>query len=213
MALERSFWADGDRVVVGVDEVGKGAWAGPLSVGAAVLPPDRRVNGIRDSKLLSETERERLFPRIAQWCVTWAVGHASNAECDALGMTDAQRLATRRALAGLGVRPDRILQDGRIDFVGGGRTTTIVKGDQSCLSIAAASILAKVTRDRIMRQVAPECAAFAFDRNKGYPSVVHRQALHAQGPTRWHRRSWAFMDALEGHERFRRGDRPLPLEF
>src|SRR5690606_17933942 len=134
---------------------GRGAWAGPLTVGAAVVPKHRRINKIRDSKMLTETEREALFGRIAAWCETWAVGHASAQECDELGMSEAQRLATRRALDGLGVPVDRVLLDGNWDFVGGGIAERIVKGDASCLSIAAASILAKVSRDRIMRALAP----------------------------------------------------------
>jgi ribonuclease HII len=100
LAFERALWDDGKDVVVGVDEVGRGAWAGPLSVGAAVLPKDRRVYKIRDSKLLTEPEREALFDRIAGWCDAWSVGHASQEECDALGMAEAQRLAARRAIAG-----------------------------------------------------------------------------------------------------------------
>src|SRR4051794_17284740 len=144
LAVERELWAQGHEVIVGVDEVGRGAWAGPLTVGAAVLPSDRRVYKIRDSKMLTEPEREALFDRIASWCVTWSVGHASYAECDELGMADAQRLAARRAIDGLGVEPDQVLIDGNWDFVGGGHTQKLVKGDARCLSIAAASILAKV---------------------------------------------------------------------
>ena len=86
-------WDLGHKIVVGVDEVGRGAWAGPISVGAAVVPKDTRVYKIRDSKMLTETEREALFDRIAEWCVAWSVGHASHSECDRLGMSAAQRLA------------------------------------------------------------------------------------------------------------------------
>ena len=186
----------GHDVVVGVDEVGRGAWAGPISVGAAVLPRDRRVYGVRDSKMLTETERERLFDRIASWCRAWAVGHASQAECDALGMTAAQKLAARRALDGLGLVPDHVLVDGRWDFVGGGSTERIVKGDATCLSIAAASILAKVTRDRLMRAEAPHFPAYYFELNKGYPCPRHKMALKAWGPTTIHRRTWVFMESL-----------------
>lgn len=211
LLVERELWARGDRVVVGLDEVGRGAWAGPLTVGAVVLPEDRRVNGVRDSKLLDEATRERLYPRLVAWCVAWSVGHASNTECDQLGMAAALRLAARRALDGLGLQPDRVLVDGPVDFVGGGRTRTIVKGDATCLSIATASVVAKVTRDRMMRVVAPSCAPFAFESNKGYPSPVHRAALHRHGPTAWHRRSWSFMDDLEGHERFHREPTLFPL--
>ena len=102
---EKRLWADGHELVVGIDEVGRGAWAGPLAVGAAVLPRDKRVNKVRDSKLLTEAEREGLFDRLASWCVAWHVGIASQPECDELGMADAQRLAARRAIEGLGIAP------------------------------------------------------------------------------------------------------------
>lgn len=195
LAVEKRLWDSGLEVVVGVDEVGRGAWAGPLTIGAVVLPRDRRVYGVRDSKQLTEARREQLFDRVGEWCVAWSVGHASHEECDDLGMSDAQRLAARRAIDGLGVIPDRVLVDGRWDFVGGGRTTMIVKGDATCLSIAAASILAKVTRDRLMRAMAESFPAFDFDRNKGYPCPRHQLALKGYGPTAIHRRTWAFMDA------------------
>lgn len=196
LAVERRLWAGGEQVVVGVDEVGRGSWAGPLMVGAAVLPPERRVYGVRDSKLLREDERERLFDRVARWCRAWAVGAASQVECDQLGMAAAQRLAARRAIDGLGATPDRVLVDGNWDFVGGGATIRIVKGDARCLSIAAASILAKVTRDRLMRAESVHYPGFDFDANKGYPCPRHKMALQAYGPTAIHRRSWVFMDHL-----------------
>lgn len=201
-------WADGHRVVVGVDEVGRGSWAGPLSVGAAVLPADKRVYKVRDSKQLTEHEREALFNRIATWCVAWSVGHASHTECDELGMSAAQRLAARRAIEGLGMVPDRVLLDGNWDFVGGGNTRRIVKGDATCLSISAASILAKVTRDRIMRAEAANFPGYDFDFNKGYPCPRHKLALRGMGPTSIHRRSWAFMDDLpwNGVRRYVRPD-------
>jgi ribonuclease HII len=196
LGVERTFWEEGRKVVVGVDEVGRGAWAGPLMVGAAVLPRDRRVYGVRDSKMLRESERERLFDRIAQWCETWAVGSASQEECDEIGMAEAQRRAARRAIEGLGVEPDQVLVDGKWDFVGIGSTTRIVKGDATCLSIAAASILAKVTRDRFMRREAMHYPPFEFDANKGYPCPRHKMALNAYGPTAIHRRTWVFMEGL-----------------
>ncbi|MEZ5140414.1 MAG: ribonuclease HII [Acidimicrobiales bacterium] len=196
LSVERGLWAEGHEVVVGVDEVGRGSWAGPLTIGAVVLPRDRRVNKVRDSKQLTEREREALFDRIADWCVAWSVGHATPVECDELGMSDAQRLAARRAIEGLGVRPDRVLIDGRWDFVGGGITQMIVKGDASCLSISAASILAKVTRDRMMRLEDEHYPAYDFAWNKGYPCPRHKQALRGVGPSAIHRRSWAFMDDI-----------------
>jgi ribonuclease HII len=205
---ERALWDDGCDVVVGMDEVGKGAWAGPLTLGAAVVPRDRRIYKIRDSKLLTEPEREALFDRIAEWCVAWSVGHASAQECDELGMSDAQRLAAERALNGLNVKPDRVLLDGKWDFVGGGRTDRIVGGDRTCLSIAAASILAKVTRDRIMRVESEDHPWWWFDQNKGYPCHRHKAALRGWGPSAIHRRSWAFMDTIPwtGIARYERPD-------
>ncbi|MGB5186226.1 MAG: ribonuclease HII, partial [Acidimicrobiia bacterium] len=113
LVVERLYWGEGDDVIAGLDEVGRGSWAGPLTVGAAVIPQNRRVYRIRDSKMLTESQREMLFDRITDWCAAWAVGHASPTECDQLGMSAAQRLAARRALDGLGVEPDRILLDGK----------------------------------------------------------------------------------------------------
>jgi len=196
LAVERELWDAGEQIVVGIDEVGRGSWAGPLTIGAAVLPRDRRVLKVRDSKMLTEPEREALFDRLAAWCVAWSVGHVSPEECDELGMSEAQKLAARRAIDGLGVTPDRVLIDGNWDFVGGGRTRRIVKGDATCLSIATASILAKVTRDRIMRAEAEHFPGYDFELNKGYPCPRHKLALKAYGPTTIHRRSWVFMDAL-----------------
>jgi ribonuclease HII len=165
-------------------------------VGAAVLPRDTRVLGVRDSKLLSERRREELFERVAEWCVSWAVGAASPQECDELGMAAAQRLATARALEQLAVRPSAAVVDGSWDFV----SPTVphvemqVRADVTCLPVSAASILAKVTRDRIMRAYASELPQWHFDTNKGYPCPLHRTALGGYGPSAIHRRSWVFMD-------------------
>ena len=196
LRVEKTLWESGHDVVVGIDEVGRGAWAGPLTIGAVVVPKQRRITKVRDSKMLTEAEREALVERIADWCDAWAVGHASARECDELGMSDAQRLAARRALDGLGVPVDHVIIDGKWDFVGGGRTQMIVKGDASCLSIAAASILAKVTRDRMMRAEDDEFPAYDFAWNKGYPCPRHQQALRGLGPSSIHRRSWAWMDDI-----------------
>ncbi|NNF68604.1 MAG: ribonuclease HII [Acidimicrobiia bacterium] len=207
-SMEQELWETGADVVVGLDEVGRGAWAGPLTVGALVIPRERRIYKVRDSKMLTEDERESLYERVTNWSDAWSVGHASHEECDALGMADAQRLAADRALAGLGVEPDRVLLDGNWDFVGRGNTTTVVKGDATCLSIAAASIVAKVTRDRIMRAESTSYPWYDFDENKGYPSPIHRSALATMGPSAIHRRSWVFMDHLvwNGLRRFVRPD-------
>ena len=192
---EQALWNDGIEVVAGVDEVGRGAWAGPLTVAAAVIPKDRRIYKVRDSKMLTEPERESLFGRVTEWCEAWGVGHASEVECDELGMSEAQRLAARRALAATGVEIDHVLLDGKWDFVGGA-TTRIVKGDATCLSIAAASIIAKVTRDRMMREMAADHPGYCFEDNKGYPCPRHRAALADVGPCIVHRHSWAFIDGL-----------------
>ncbi len=194
--IEKDLWASGHEVIVGIDEVGRGAWAGPLMVGAAVLPRERRVNGVRDSKMLSELNRERLFDRIAGWCDAWAVGAASQEECDELGMAEAQRVAARRAIDALGVRPDAAVVDGKWNFVGGcvPHVEMKVKADKYCLSVAAASILAKVTRDRIMREFATSYPHWSFESNKGYPCPMHKAALQGYGPSAIHRRTWVFMD-------------------
>jgi ribonuclease HII len=195
-SLERQLQLDGYEHIVGIDEVGRGAWAGPLMVGAAILPIDRRVNGVRDSKLLTEANREALFDRVASWCTAWAVGGASQVECDELGMAAAQKLAAARAIAALGVRPDAAVVDGTWNFVGANvaHVEMRVKADLHCLPVAAASILAKVTRDRIMREAAGHYPQWSFDTNKGYPCAVHRAALQGYGPSAIHRRTWVFMD-------------------
>jgi len=205
---ERSLLKEGFEVIVGLDEVGRGAWAGPVSVGVAVIPAKvSPPKGLRDSKLVPEEERESLFPRVASWCVDWSVGHAGPDECDQWGMTVALRLAAQRALAGLTCTPDIILMDGAFDYVsepgeGGAcavenpEVRTLVRGDMTCTSIAAASILAKVTRDRMMRDLSESFPPFDFDRNKGYPSPTHQTALAGCGLTSIHRRSWAFVDYL-----------------
>lgn len=189
-------WAAGAPNVVGIDEVGRGAWAGPLTLGAVVVPKDRRIYKLRDSKMLTESERESLFDRVTDWAEAWAVGHASHEECDALGMSAAQRLAAKRALDALGVPVDGVILDGKWDFVGHPNTQKLVKADAKCLSVAAASIIAKVTRDRIMRGEADAFPGYDFEFNKGYPCPRHKTAMQAYGPTSIHRRSWVFMDNI-----------------
>lgn len=194
--IERELWQAGHEIVVGVDEVGRGSWAGPLMVGVAVLPRDRRVNGVRDSKMLTEGGREQIFDRVAGWCDAWAVGAASHVECDELGMAAAQKLAAKRALDSLGVSADAAVVDGKWNFVAPHvrHVEMRVKADAICLSVAAASILAKVTRDRIMREQAVHYPQWHFDTNKGYPCPLHRTALQGYGPSAIHRRTWVFME-------------------
>jgi ribonuclease HII len=191
-SAEQELWAAGHEVVVGVDEVGRGAWAGPLMVGAAVLPKNRRVNGVRDSKLLTEPEREKLFDRVAGWCQAWAVGVASREECDELGMAPAQKLAARRAIEALGVEPDAAVVDGRWNFVGPvvPHVDRRVKADAFCLSVAAASILAKVTRDRFMHRADALHPGWEFRSHVGYSTPEHRDAIQRQGVSPLHRLSF-----------------------
>ncbi len=195
LQIEKEMW-DAGRVVVGIDEVGKGAWAGPLTVAAAVVPKDRRIYKVRDSKQIAESKREEMFDKVAAWVADYGVGHASHAECDRFGMSEAQRLATTRAIEQLSEQPTGYILDGKWNFCDhltaeSDDVRLIVKGDQKSLSIAAASILAKVTRDRIMREQSPEFPEFEFVSNKGYPSPIHREMLEELGPTSIHRQSWA----------------------
>jgi ribonuclease HII len=197
---ERKCWEAGERVVVGIDEVGRGAWAGPVTV-CAVVPPPEHLRGVRDSKELDRGERERVAARVKEWAVAIGVGHASYEECDALGMTAALRTAGMRALAELaaqGYEPDRIILDGNHDYfrMGKSRVTTIIKGDATVLSVAAASCVAKVTRDAMMREEAEHFPPYDFESNVGYPSPRHQSALRGYGPSSIHRRSWIFMEGL-----------------
>lgn len=193
---ERQLWDAGCDVVAGIDEVGRGAWAGPLTLAAVVVPRDRKLYKVRDSKMLTGSERAVMHDRILDWADHVSVGHASHEECDELGMSAAQKLAAQRALEGLGVTVDHVLVDGNWDFVETAPTTTLVKGDTKSLSIAAASIIAKVTRDRIMERWQSMYPSYAFAGNKGYPCPRHKAALAAFGPSAVHRRRWAFMDDL-----------------
>ena len=192
---EWHLFAKGAVTVAGVDEVGRGAWAGPLSVGVAVITAaslHALPDGVADSKMLSPKQRERLFAPLASSVAGYAIGHASPRECDELGMTKAQRLATKRAFDQLHCEVDAVIVDGNIDFVGRGNSTVIVGADRLCISVAAASVLAKVTRDRRMIKYAARYQAYAFEQNKGYPSPDHIAALSAHGLTDIHRASWAF---------------------
>src|SRR5262245_28201474 len=138
LRLERRLWDAGDTIVCGIDEVGRGAWAGPVTV-AAVVPPPEHLKGIRDSKQLTRGEREVAASKVRSWAVAYGIGHASHEECDELGMTAALRAAGLRALAQLdaqGYVPDRIVLDGNYDYLGlGSRVTTVIKGDASCLAV------------------------------------------------------------------------------
>jgi len=191
----------GCRYVAGVDEVGRGAWAGPVSVGVAVVDAASLVAmpaGLRDSKALSPGARDALFPLLAAACRSFAVGHASALECDELGMTAAQALATSRAIAGLGEPPDALVVDGVVDFTGHPNAVVAAGADRTSLAVAAASVLAKVTRDRIVVELGHEYPGYGFARNKGYPTPEHRRAVARLGLTDVHRRTWTFARPIEG---------------
>lgn len=310
LEMERRLWRQGHQWVAGIDEVGRGAWAGPLSVGVAVVHTGLRSRSIplwlRDSKALAEDRREHVFGQVANWCADAAVGHATPDECDRYGMTLAWRLAAYRALATLEVRPDAIVLDGPWDLLRGPRPKAAagtgssaeggdepeqakartavsqlqlelgegpsseldvdamdadaaaldaalldaaalagcgdapaepgtggveacgaapgppgapgppprewnpplpsvllpdtvlpkIRADATCAAVAAASVLAKVVRDRWMREEAEHYPAYGFERNKGYPSTRHQIALRGYGLSAIHRRSWAFVADL-----------------
>ncbi len=199
LRLERRCWRAGEQVVVGIDEVGRGAWAGPVTV-AAVVPGPAHLRGVDDSKQLTRTEREVAAEKVLRWAVAVGIGHASHEECDELGMTAALRRAGQRALAQIaaqGFEPDRVILDGNHDYLRlGSRCTTVIKGDATSLAVAAASCVAKVTRDGMMREEAEHFPAYGFESNVGYPAPVHKSALAWLGPSSIHRRSWIFMDNL-----------------
>jgi ribonuclease HII len=192
--LERWLWRQGAAVVVGCDEVGRGAWSGPLSVGAVAL--DRSVGappvGLADSKLLRPARRAALVPHLSAWAQGWAVGHAAACEVDREGVLGALRLATLRALAQL-PEPDVVVLDGPLDWLGPAapaRVVSLVRADGRCVSVAAASVVAKTSRDRLMTRLAARYPGYGWERNKGYGTPEHRAALARLGPTPLHRRSW-----------------------
>ncbi|MEU0988334.1 ribonuclease HII [Streptomyces sp. NPDC005953] len=196
--VERSIRATtGAKVIAGVDEVGRGAWAGPVTVCAAITGLRQPPAGLTDSKLLSPKRRNEIAAELETWVTAHALGHSSPEEIDQLGMTAALRLAACRALDALPVRPDAVILDGKHDYLGSPwQVRTVIKGDRSCIAVAAASVIAKVRRDAMMAELPGEFADFAFAANAGYPSPVHRAALEELGPTPYHRLSWAYLDAL-----------------
>jgi ribonuclease HII len=215
--VERSLRATtGAKVIAGVDEVGRGAWAGPVTVCAAITGLRRPPEGLTDSKLLTPRRRDVLAEVLEQWVTAYALGDASPEEIDALGMTAALRLAAVRALEALPVRPDAVILDGKHDYLGAPwRVRTVIKGDRSCVAVAAASVIAKVRRDRMMAELGIGREDFAFADNAGYPSPVHRAALEERGPTPYHRLSWSYLDGLpqwQHLKKVRRSEEALELE-
>jgi len=204
----------GVRWLASVDEVGRGALGGPVTVGVVLVDLETKAapTGVRDSKLLTPAARVRLVPRLQRWAPAWAVGHAEAWEIDSVGILRALRLAGERAFAQLPVRPDHVLLDGSYDWVSRPApalfdddgapsdpgawvepppVTLRIKADMTCSSVAAASVLAKTTRDALMVGLAGRHPAYGFDVHKGYASPEHLEALTRHGPCEDHRRSWA----------------------
>ena len=189
-SVERMLHAGGAREVAGVDEAGRGPLAGPVTAAAVVLDANALPSGINDSKKLGPKSRVRLLKEIMA-CASVSVAHASVEEIDKLNILHASLLAMERAVAGLRRTPCHVLIDGNVvPRCLGCDATALVKGDARSLSIAAASILAKVTRDRIMEDLAREFPGYGWERNAGYPTKAHREALADLGVTPHHRRSF-----------------------
>ncbi len=192
---EGLWWSQGLMRVAGVDEAGRGPWAGPVVAGAVILPVDpgvaRALAGVRDSKQLSPRQRERLFAVIQAAAVSWAAGVVPSEEIDRLGILPATRLAMRLAVNALGVAPQALLVDAvRLPAIPLPQRS-LIHGDALSLSIAAASIIAKVTRDRLMVELDAQYPGYGFARHKGYGTTLHALALNELGPCPIHRRSFA----------------------
>lgn len=192
---ERNLWPY-YRHIAGLDEAGRGALAGPVAVGAVILPADdpllpRTLEGARDSKQMTPPERESLAPRIKETALSWSVAFASAEEIDHLGIVSATRLAGLRALEGLSIFPGYLLTDFRLELPQLDLPqTALVKGDALCLSIAAASILAKTTRDALMREMDAQYQGYGLGKHKGYGTRSHRLAMEQLGLSPIHRKTF-----------------------
>jgi ribonuclease HII len=194
--FESQFWKSGLLHVAGLDEAGRGALAGPVAVGAVILPQGKAIlskalAGVRDSKQMTPLERAVLAPHIKEVALTWNVGFASAEEIDSQGIVYATRLAALRALSGLSIFPDYLLTDFRLELPQLDISqTALVKGDVHCLSIAAASVLAKTTRDQLMCELDTLYQGYGLGKHKGYGTQAHRSALKQLGISPVHRRSF-----------------------
>lgn len=177
--------------VAGVDEAGRGPLAGPVIASAVILNPKRPIKGLADSKMLTEKERERLFTEIRKRALAWSVARARVSEIDTINILQATFLAMQRAVAGLKIAPDMILVDGNTCPNFACEAQHIIKGDAIEPSISAASIVAKVLRDRLMKLLDKKYPLYGFSQHKGYATDQHMEALRKHGPSRIHRRSFA----------------------
>jgi ribonuclease HII len=205
LKVERSMLARGHEVVVGLDEVGRGAWAGPMFVGVVAVDATTRAvpAGTRDSKALAPTARRALRPLLVSWCAAWGIGRVSAHEIDEYGLTAALRLGAERALFAMPRPATSVIVDGPVDFVSealeragrwGVEVVPIVGADDRCASVAAASVLAKVARDDVMRRLGRQFPSYDFRANKGYGTSAHAEAVATHGLTSEHRRSWTFAE-------------------
>ena len=199
-SFEQEALQAGHGYIAGVDEAGRGPLAGPVVTAAVILPFEREIQGIRDSKKLSHGQRLKARERILDQALAYSWGAASPTEIDRLNIHQATLLAMRRAVTGLRPGPDFLLVDGRFTIAPhpGYGQRAVIKGDDRSFSIAAASILAKVMRDEIMFRLARAFPGYGLDRNKGYPTKDHREALARLGPCPAHRRSFAPVKQIQG---------------
>ena len=194
--VEREFFANGARIVAGMDEVGRGAIAGPVTIGVVAI--DANVGeiptGLRDSKLMTPKRREAMVPVAKEWGIAWATGSATAAEIDKFGIVTSLGLAASRALQNLDIMPDVVILDGNTAFLmeeaGGPRIVTRIKADQDCACVSAASVIAKVERDTLMTQLHEQFPHYGWEGNKGYGAAVHTDAIKTHGLTDLHRKSW-----------------------
>ncbi|HIR84840.1 MAG TPA: ribonuclease HII [Candidatus Galloscillospira excrementavium] len=188
--IERACWARGFQLVCGADEAGAGPLAGAVYAAAVILPPELEIAGLNDSKQLTEKNREALFPVIQERAVAWAVAWADEGEIDAMNILNARLLAMERAIQKLSPAADYALIDGNRDRGITVPHETVVKGDSRSANIAAASILAKVSRDRYMLEMAQTYPEYEFEKHKGYPTKRHYELLRKYGPCPIHRRTF-----------------------
>jgi len=185
--IENSFYSEDLRVICGVDEAGRGPLAGPVCAAAVILPKGLELPGLTDSKKLTDKKRRELFPLIQEQAIAYGIGFASEQEIDEINILQATFLAMQRALDQLAVKPDLALIDGNREKDFGLPVKTVVKGDSLSANIAAASILAKVSRDNLMQEMASDYPQYGFDIHKGYGTKAHYAALREFGPSPIHR--------------------------
>ena len=180
----------GYTVIAGTDEAGRGPLAGPVYAAAVILPHGLVIDGLNDSKKITEKKREKLFDIICKEAVSYGIAYATPEEIDQYNILNASQLAMRRAVAMLNPTPDMVLVDGNVAREFPMATQTVVKGDALSMSIAAASILAKVSRDRVMAELAKEYPQYQLDKHKGYPTPLHMNLVRELGPSPIHRKTF-----------------------